>query len=112
MAAHGPQAAVDDDLATRWAADAGIHEAWLNVDLGEPKTFNRAFLGEAYDRVQSFELQYKRGEEWVTVARGDKIGKELTLNFEPVTARVVRLNVLQAADGPTIWEFQLFPPRN
>jgi alpha-L-fucosidase len=112
MSAHSAEAAVDDDLGTRWATDASIHEAWLEVDLGEPRTFNRAFISEEYDRVQSFELQYRRGEEWRTFARGNKIGNELTLEFEPVTARVVRLNVLQAIDGPTIWEFQLFSPRN
>ena len=28
--------------------------------------------------------------------------------FAPVTAQRVRLNITEATDGPTIWEFQLF----
>jgi len=32
----------------------------------------------------------------------------VTREFAPVAARVWRLNVADATDGPTIWEFQLF----
>lgn len=111
MSVHGPDAAVDDDFGTRWATDAGIHQAWLEVDLGRSVTFDRALMSEAYDRIQSFELQAKEGEAWRAFARGTKIGERLVLEFAPVTARVVRLNVLEATDGPTIWEFQLSAPR-
>ena len=34
--------------------------------------------------------------------------RELAARFEPVTAQRVRLNITEATDGPTIWEFQLF----
>ncbi|MHB9081988.1 MAG: hypothetical protein ACYC3X_31370, partial [Pirellulaceae bacterium] len=33
---------------------------------------------------------------------------ESTPKFESVTAQRVRLNITEATDGPTIWEFQLF----
>jgi hypothetical protein len=32
----------------------------------------------------------------------------LEVSFPPVTARHVRLNITEATDSPTIWEFQLF----
>jgi alpha-L-fucosidase len=41
MSTHGPAKAVDDDPATRWATDTGTKQAWLEVDLGKPTTFNR-----------------------------------------------------------------------
>ena len=111
LANHGPQAAVDDDPDTRWATDAGVHRGWLEVDLGRSVVFDRAFISEAYDRTQAFELQCKDGQDWKRFYRGGRIGKSLTLKFDPVTARFVRLNILEATDGPTIWEFQLFPPK-
>ena len=32
------------------------------------------------------------------------------LKFPPVTARVFRLDIAEASDVPTIWEFELFAP--
>ena len=84
--------------------------ATLEVDLGREVTIGRAFLSEAYDRVQAFELQRRVGEEWQAFAQGTTIGEDLVFKFAPVTARFVRLNLLQATEGPTIWEFQLLAP--
>ena len=108
---HAPDKAVDDDPATRWATDWGTKQAWLEVDLGKPMTFNRAIISEDFDRVQQFELQHKDGQQWRTFAEGTNIGQKLKLEFSPVTARYVRLNILKASEGPTIWEFQLFAPK-
>jgi hypothetical protein len=106
----GPGLAFDGDPRTRWASDAGLKQAWLAVDLGRPYTIDHAFLSEAYDRIEDFELQVDRDGHWETFARGRKMGSGLELTFPPVTAEKVRLNVLKAADGPTIWEFLLFEP--
>jgi hypothetical protein len=100
--------ALDGDPRTRWAADAGVKQAWLEVDLGRAHIMNRAWISEAYDRIEEFELQADRDGRWETFARGGKIGSGLELKFTAVQARKVRLNVLKATDGPTIWEFLLF----
>ncbi|HPD28809.1 MAG TPA: alpha-L-fucosidase [Phycisphaerae bacterium] len=107
---HGPEKAFDDDDSTRWATDAGTKQAWLEVDLGEPTTIGRAVISEAFDRVRAFELQYRDGQEWRTFARGSTIGADKLITFAPVTADRVRLNITEATEGPTIWEFQLFAP--
>jgi len=111
VSTHGPAKAVDDDPATRWATDSGTKQAWLEVDLGKPMTFNRVKISEAYDRVQKFELQYRDGNRWKTFVSGTKISSDYSKQFKPVTARYVRLNILKVTDGPTIWEFQLFAPK-
>jgi len=111
MSTHGPAKAVDDDSATRWATDTGTKQAWLEVDMGKPMTFNRVKISEAYDRVREFELQCRDGSRWKTFARGTKIGLDYLKQIEPVTARYVRLNILKATDGPTIWELQIFAPK-
>ncbi|MBN1805827.1 MAG: alpha-L-fucosidase [Sedimentisphaerales bacterium] len=109
--AHDPDKAFDDDPATRWATDAGTNNAWIEVDLGKSATFNHVKISEAYDRVQLFELGYKDGDNrWKTIDSGTKIGHDYSKQFEPVTARIVWLNINKATEGPTIWEFQIFAP--
>ena len=110
-ALYGPGKAFDDDQETRWATDAGTKEAWLEVDLATPTDIVRAVILEAYSpRVRRFELQYADGKQWKPIARGTTIGKRKEVAFEPVRARRVRLNILDATEGPTIWEFRLFGP--
>jgi len=106
----GPDKALDDDDATRWATDAGTHAAWLEVDLGKPETIDRAMIHEAYaGRVQSFSLQVKQGAAFRTIHKGTTIGERRMIKFKPVTARIVRLEIQKATEGPTLWEFQLYP---
>ena len=105
--------AIDDDENTRWATDGSTGQCWLEVDLGQPQTFNRAVLQECVDyglRVKAFELQYKDGERWTTFYTGKTIGKRLEVKFAPVSARIVRLTITEGQGGPTINEFQLFAP--
>jgi alpha-L-fucosidase len=111
MLLHGPDKAVDDNPTTRWATDYGVKQAWLEVDMEKPATFSRIKISETYDRVRKFELQYKDDGQWKTFARGTKIGSDYVMDFEPVTAKEVRLNILDAIEGPTIWEFQLLAPK-
>ncbi len=111
MSTYGSGKAMDDDPQTRWATDAGTKEAWLEVDLGEPTTFDRVMIDEAYEgRIRSFELECGDGQTWQTVLRGGTVGRHFKGKFDPVSARYVRLNIVEATEGPTIWEFQLFPP--
>lgn len=104
-------AAVDGDDDSRWATDGGTKEAWLEVNLGEPKTFSRVRIDEWADggrRVQFFELQTRDGGEWRTIFAGTTIGPNWERTLTPVTAQQVRLHILDASEGPTINEFQLF----
>ncbi|MCX7017309.1 MAG: alpha-L-fucosidase, partial [Candidatus Sumerlaeota bacterium] len=103
--------AFDDDEETRWATDSKTREAWLEVDLGKPCLIGRAVILEAYaGRVQEFEVQAGVDGEWKTVHRGTTLGERAAIEFDPVTAQRVRLNILRSTDGPTIKEFQLFNP--
>jgi alpha-L-fucosidase len=105
---YAPEKAVDDDLDTRWGCDYGTHSCWLEVDLGEPQTFRRAFISEPYGRVREYEIQVWNNGRWQTFHRGTTLGENCTLLFAPVTGRRVRLNLLKTTEGPSIWEFQLF----
>jgi alpha-L-fucosidase len=105
---HGPEMAVDEDPETRWATDSGTHQAWLAVDFGKPVTFQNVRIQEAYaGRVMKFEFQVRAGAEWKTVFSGTRLGENFTQALAPLTAREVRLNILDATEGPTISEVHL-----
>lgn len=104
---YGPEQAVDGDEATRWATDAGTHSAWLELDYGRPRRFSGVKMAESYDRVRKFEIQYKAGAEWKTCLQGQAVGPHYEKRFDPIEAQVVRLNILEAIEGPTLFEFSM-----
>ena len=62
---------------------------------------------------KKFELLYRDRESspWQTCLSGQGMGNHYSRGFQPVVARYVRLNILDASNSPTIWEFRLFPPK-
>jgi len=98
---------LDDNINTRWRANEGSSEAWLQIDLGELLTFDRAMI-EDDGNVEDYEIQILSGEKWKTIYKGKSIGKMHRIQFNPVTAKLVRLNILSTKDTPDIWEFHLF----
>jgi len=103
---------VDGDDESRWATDGGTRQAWLEVDLGKPQTFSRIRIDEwagGGKRIQSFELLTRNDGVWTTIHSGKTIGSNWELRVTPVIARQIRLNILNATQGPTVNEFQLFP---
>lgn len=106
--AHRCFAAFDDDYTTFWLTEGPVRVAWLEVDLCENRSFQRAKISEFEDRIELFELQIQRDGTWQTISQGDKIGKNLELTFEPVSSRFVRLNIVKANNSPGIHEFQLY----
>jgi len=113
-ARYGADKAVDGNLETRWATDSGIKSAWLEVDLGQPTVIGRAVIDQAYPelgRCRKYAIEYWRDGKWIACHRGENLGAILDVSFDPVTAQRVRFNVTEATDGPTIWEFSLFPPK-
>jgi alpha-L-fucosidase len=111
MAQYGAEKAVDGREDTRWATDDITTSAWLEVDLGKPVTFSRARVIQAYpeqNRIHKFAIEYLRDGQWLPCYQGEDPGAKMWAKFEPVTAQQVRLNLVEAQGGPTIWEFQLY----
>ncbi len=103
---YGPEMAFDGDPHTRWATDGGTKQAWIAIDLGKPVILEGVRIDEEFaGRVEKFELQYREGTEWKTIFSGEKLGR-FRRKFPPVTAQHLRLNILQANEGPTIAEIQ------
>jgi alpha-L-fucosidase len=133
---HDPNSAVDDNMNTHWklgrkvGADfdkyigTRIHyinspkelkelydmSGWLQVDLGKNQTIASIKVSEnvfAKSKITSFEIQYKKGKEWITIEKDVKMGK-WEKNITPVKARFFRLVIHNREGFSGINEFQLF----
>jgi alpha-L-fucosidase len=109
-AEFNPRFAVDDDSGTRWATDEGVGQCWIQVDLGRRADFDGAYISEGWDRVQEFVLESRQADgTWRAFYRGTTVGTTgLTVGFPKTSGQVVRLHVLKASGGPTIWDFELY----
>jgi alpha-L-fucosidase len=107
--AFSAAAAVDGDTESRWGGAENSRSGWVEVDLETATRIRRAVVMElAYPRTRKFAIEYKHGETWKELVHGTTIAGTRAYQFEPVTARYVRLNIIEAAEVPTIEEFQLF----
>lgn len=111
VAGHTATMAVDGDSTTYWTPANGVTQSAIEVDLGQPATFDRAMLQEMIavgQRVERFKLEKWDGAAWQAFAEATTIGHKRLLKFPAVTASKVRLVILDARDSPTIREFGLF----
>jgi alpha-L-fucosidase len=102
---------LDGDVETRWATPASTKQSWLQINLAKETTFSGIAIEEALSnhssRVKKFELQKKSGDAWTTFHTGNGLGAHFKAAFAPVTTTAIRLNILDATEGPTISEILL-----
>ena len=107
--AWGADKAVDGNDGTRWATAAGTHQACWRWNWANPRRSIRRIWPR---RIPAGSSRSSYNTRRVSCGRrshrGTTIGEQWIRHFDPVTAQRVRLNVLDATNGPTIWEFQLF----
>lgn len=105
-----PAFAIDDDSNTRWATDEGTGECWIEVDIGQRREFNGAYLSEGWNRVREFALENRQADgTWQAFHKGTTIGTAgLSIEFPKTTGQVIRLHILKASGSPTIWDFELY----
>jgi alpha-L-fucosidase len=110
-AGHAAAMALDGDSATYWTPADGTVQASLEIDLGQPVTFDRAMLQEMIaqgQRIEQFKLEAWDGQAWKEFAAATTIGYKRLLQFPTVTTSKVRLTILAARDTPMLREFGLF----
>lgn len=96
----------DGDLSTRWSSGVLSQTApqWLSLDLGQAKTFNCVRLFWERSGGKAYQIQISdNGSDWTDVATvtDGQPSETRTLNFDPVTARYVRVYVTE--NFPDIW---------
>lgn len=96
--------AFDGSPGSRWATDGGVKRAWIERQFDKPVLVSGVSIGEAIDRIQSFLIQVPQAGKWVTVYRGGTVGPSFITTFPAVRTDRVRMVIMNATDGPTIYE--------
>ena len=111
---HDPSKAVDGNSGTLWVVPGEEQLAWLEVDLGARKTFDRTFISEAGGQIRRYALQMKENGSWRNFHQGTTVGEELFVEFAPVTGRYIRLHLAEKAEDKSrtmIREFHVWQPQ-
>jgi alpha-L-fucosidase len=96
-----------------WRAKANDKQPWIEIDMGQPKLFNKITILEKFDRIRAYRLEYKKDDKWILISQGGPIGRLTFALDKPVTAQNVRLKILMWAsdvqnEGPGIREFYIW----
>jgi alpha-L-fucosidase len=106
-----PHHIVDGDPYSYWAAEDGIKEVFLEIDLGETVQFDRILLQEPIrfgQRISDFEIRGWIENEWVTLSQATTIGYKRILRLSPVLTHKVQLVIRDANNVPAISNFGLY----
>jgi alpha-L-fucosidase len=105
---------LDGNRDSYWCTDDADTNAELELDLGQPVTFNVVRLREYLplgQRVDTYALDQWQDDKWVEFARGEAIGNCRLVRGAPITSSKVRVRFTGPA-CPAISEVGLFvePP--
>ncbi len=104
--------AFDSSSRTSWKAAKDQKTGWLMINLEKPTSIGSIAISEVVghteENTKHFKLEYKKGNDWVTITEGKKIGEVFQTSFKPITTQFVRLNILEAETEPQIRDMQLF----
>jgi alpha-L-fucosidase len=120
----GAWAAVDGALQSRWATSDTLAD--LAIELNPNDKFNKISIFEYQDRksgtdktdffsnfrfnrIQAYTIDILKGNEWLTIYRGDEPMGDCKLIRFPnyYSTSKIRLKVLKANAPPSIWEFNV-----
>lgn len=93
---------VDGKKETFWAA--AEKQAEIEIALAQARELRYITLQEHIalgQRVKSFEVEVNDGNRWITVGRGTTIGYKRILKIQPITAKKIRIRILDAK-GPAV----------
>jgi len=96
-----------------WAADDNVTTTSIEIDLGNPQTFNR-FLVQEYtplgQRVAKFSVERwdDTTSKWITIQDATTIGYKRILRLPQVTAQKLRLNIVEALASPVLNNIELY----
>lgn len=108
-----PSRAVDGNMSSRWGSSYN-NDAWLYVDLGEPKEINKVKIAweGAYGKKYLIQVS-DDAQNWTTVytQNSGKGGNE-TLEFDPVYAKYVKFQGVERGSmwGYSFYEFEVYAP--
>ncbi|MFC5406267.1 alpha-L-fucosidase [Cohnella soli] len=110
-ALHPANHVLDGNPDTFWCPPEGTEQAAIVIDLQEEKAFDHIVLKEHIrigQRIESFDLEWKDGDEWKPLAQGTVVGYKRICRFDKVNARHIRLSITSSRWQPTLESFQVY----
>jgi alpha-L-fucosidase len=112
---------LDGDYKSYWSSAAGERKASVELDFGQPRSFNRILIQEYVNlgqRVSAFTVEKVVDGKWLPLAKGTTIGYTRILRVPDTRAQKIRINFLEAKGEPLIAELGVyaapalvFPPK-
>jgi len=107
-----PARVLDGNRETYWSTPDAVTTPTLTLDLPPGRSFDLIRLREYLPlgvRVTRFAVEAETGGRWQTLAEKECIAAQRIIRLDqPITARRVRLRILEAPACPAISEFALF----
>ena len=96
-----------DWFGSYWQAASDDKTPWVEIDLDKPQRISSVVLYESGQKINSFELQFKSGDEWKTIYNGTSIGSRAKIALKPINVRYFRLLITSFSTAPGIYEILL-----
>jgi alpha-L-fucosidase len=90
-----------------WHPAEGDKTPWVEIDLGTVQNVKGAVLFERGENIKVCELQYKKGDKWITLSKGAGIGEKTEIDFPETQLQQFRLVITEFAGTPGIYEIVL-----
>ena len=90
-----------------WHPAEDDKQPWIEIDLGEKIKVSKAILFERGKNINSFELQYKSGDEWIRILEGKNIGEKSQVNLPETELQHLRMVITESSGTPGIYEIVL-----
>lgn len=105
--------AVDGNETSRWASEQGNDAAWLTVDLGAVRSFNRVVLKWEAAHASQYRVQYSNDKDTGfkdALVVDTSLGGTEDNTFARVSARYVRMQGVKrsSAYGYSLYEFEVY----
>jgi alpha-L-fucosidase len=107
---YAAQKAVDKSPDTYWAAADEAKDAFLELDLNKPATFNAVLIQEYIalgQRIKSFRIEAWEGGTWREIGKGATVGNRRIVRVPAVTAQKIRIQ-FQGKACPVISNIEVY----
>lgn len=112
VSGHPASNLTDGDWDTFWIAGDETESPTLTVDLEQEILFDHLVLQEYIplgQRIAEFRTEYETKHGWTDLAKGTTIGHKRILKLdEPVTARRIRITILESHGRPALNELGIY----
>ena len=105
---YNGEKAFDGDDKTRWACNAGTKSVTLEWTFKRSEHLDGVSINEVFGRVLHFNLHIQRQGIWQKVYEGRVIGSNKIIRLPNLSVDAMRLEILDAVEGPTINKIDFF----